>query len=1047
MIDTNKGIIAWFARNTVAANLLMLIIILVGIFSVFSIKKQMFPDIEIKTISIQVPYLGAAPQEVEEGVIDKIEEALEDIEGLEQVTARAMEGMASVSIEVEDNYDVQEVMDEIKVQIDSISSFPEQIERPVIYRNKITNNVMWLSVHGEVPERTLKEFAKDVRDELKTKKIASKVDIMGGLDYEVSIEVSEYKLQEYGLTFDHVANAIRASSLDLPGGSIKADRGDILLRTKSQAYRGSEFKAIPLINRPDGTRLTLGEIANVKDGFIEEEYLSDFDGSNSISIKVDAVGEESVLDIAAKVKSYVAEKKKELPDSINIDWWGDSSYYLQGRLDLMSDNLLMGALLVLVALTLFLELKVAFWVMVGIPVCFLGAIALMPLELFNVSINMLSLFAFILVLGIVVDDAIIIGESAYTEIEHRGLSMDSVITGAKKVAMPATFGVLTTIAAFSPMLMVSGTMGAFWGAIAWVVILTLAFSLVESKLILPAHLTKMKVKTRGSKPSALVKMRQEINRHLKDFIQNKYKPLLELSVKHRYTTFAAFIGLFLIIIGFIGGGFVRWIFFPQIPADFLQGKVVMEDGTSSAATKAAITSVQRAIDEVGLQYEKEIGENTVKHTLAFTEGATSGTVFVELKKPEELELDSDEIIERWREQIPQIAGLKYTDIGGAMGFSGPDIAFQLKSNSLGDLKKATDELKEKIGTFDGIEDIQDSLSGGNQEIVLETKNAADAYGLNKMSIASQVRQGFYGAEAQRIQRDGEEVKVMVRYPKEERSSIGNLENMRIRTADGGEVPFALVADYNLQPSYSTITRIDGVRSVSVTAKVDKRVAEPSQILQSIQKDFIPDLLAKYPNVESALDGTSKDEAESMVDLAKAALFALFCIYALMAIPLKSYSQPLIIMSVIPFGLIGAIVGHMMLGMDLSILSMFGIIALAGVVVNDSLIMVDFVNRARAQGIAIKQAAIEAGTQRFRAIILTSLTTFLGLAPIIFFEKSLQAKIVIPMATSLAFGIVFATVITLILIPALYVILDDMKKLVGRKGEVDEAQEAAEKIMT
>lgn len=1047
MIDTNKGIIAWFARNTVAANLLMLIIILVGIFSVFSIKKQMFPDIEIKTISIQVPYLGAAPQEVEEGVIDKIEEALEDIEGLEQVTARAMEGMASVSIEVEDNYDVQEVMDEIKVQIDSISSFPEQIERPVIYRNKITNNVMWLSVHGEVSERTLKEFAKDVRDELKTKKIASKVDIMGGLDYEVSIEVSEYKLQEYGLTFDHVASAIRASSLDLPGGSIKADRGDILLRTKSQAYRGSEFKAIPLITRPDGTRLTLGEIANVKDGFIEEEYLSDFDGSNSISIKVDAVGEESVLDIAAKVKSYVAEKKKELPDSINIDWWGDSSYYLQGRLDLMSDNLLMGALLVLVALTLFLELKVAFWVMVGIPVCFLGAIALMPLELFNVSINMLSLFAFILVLGIVVDDAIIIGESAYTEIEHRGLSMDSVITGAKKVAMPATFGVLTTIAAFSPMLMVSGTMGAFWGAIAWVVILTLAFSLVESKLILPAHLTKMKVKTRGSKPSALVKMRQEVNRHLKDFIQNKYKPLLELSVKHRYTTFAAFIGLFLIIIGFIGGGFVRWIFFPQIPADFLQGKVVMEDGTSSAATKAAITSVQRAIDEVGLQYEKEIGENTIKHTLAFTEGATSGTVFVELKKPEELELDSDEIIERWREQIPQIAGLKYTDIGGAMGFSGPDIAFQLKSNSLGDLKKATDELKEKIGTFDGIEDIQDSLSGGNQEIVLETKNAADAYGLNKMSIASQVRQGFYGAEAQRIQRDGEEVKVMVRYPKEERSSIGNLENMRIRTADGGEVPFALVADYNLQPSYSTITRIDGVRSVSVTAKVDKRVAEPSQILQSIQKDFIPDLLAKYPNVESALDGTSKDEAESMVDLAKAALFALFCIYALMAIPLKSYSQPLIIMSVIPFGLIGAIVGHMMLGMDLSILSMFGIIALAGVVVNDSLIMVDFVNRARAQGIAIKQAAIEAGTQRFRAIILTSLTTFLGLAPIIFFEKSLQAKIVIPMATSLAFGIVFATVITLILIPALYVILDDMKKLVGRKGEVDEAQEAAEKIMT
>lgn len=1046
MIDTNKGLIAWFARNSVAANLLMAIIFIAGAFAAFTIKKQMFPDLTINTISIQVPYLGAAPQEVEEGIIDKIEESLENIEGLKKVTARAMEGMASISIDVEDNYDVQEVMDEVKVQVDSISSFPAQIERPVIYRNKITNDVMWLSVHGDVSDRTLKEFAKDVRDEIKSKKLASNIQIFGGLDYEVSIEVSEYKLQKYGLSFDQVTNAIRASSLDLPGGSIKADRGDILLRTKSQAYRGDEFRSIPIITRDDGSRLTLEQVATVKDGFVEEEYLSDFDGSNSINIRVNAVGEESVLEIAAAVKAYVAEKKKQLPESIDIDWWGDSSYYLQGRLDLMSDNLLMGALLVLVALTLFLELKVAFWVMVGIPVCFLGAIALMPLDPFNVSINMLSLFAFILVLGIVVDDAIIIGESAYTEIEHRGLSMDSVVTGAKRVAMPATFGVLTTIAAFSPMLMVSGLMGAFWGSIAWVVILTLAFSLIESKLILPAHLAKMRVKTKSEKPSTLVKLRQKVNKVLQQFVQNRYKPLLELSVKHRYTTLAAFFGMFLIIIGFIGGGFVRWIFFPQIPADFLQARVVMEDGTSSAATKAAITSVQKAIEEVGLQYEQEIGENTIKHTLAFTEGPTSGTVFVELKKPEELEMDSDEVIERWREQIPQIAGLKYTDVGGAMGFSGPDIAFQLKSNSLEDLKKATEELKQKIVTFDGIEDIQDSLSGGNQEIVLQTKNAAEAYGLNKLAIASQVRQGFYGEEAQRIQRDGEEIKVMVRYPKEERSSIGNLENMRIRTNDGGEVPFALVADYTLQPSYSTITRIDGVRSVSVTAKVDKRVAEPGQILQTIQEEFIPELLAKYPNVESALDGASKDEAESMQDLAKAALFALFCIYALMAIPLKSYSQPLIIMSVIPFGLIGAIVGHMVLGMDLSILSMFGIIALAGVVVNDSLIMVDFVNRARAQGHAIKHAAIEAGTQRFRAIILTSLTTFLGLAPIIFLEKSLQAKVVIPMATSLAFGIVFATIITLILIPALYVILDDVKKLVGRKGEVDEAQASAEKVM-
>lgn len=1040
MIDTQKGLIAWFARNSVAANLLMFIIIITGVFSLLTIKKQMFPDIQINTITIRVPYLGAAPQEVEEGVIDKIEEALENIDGLKKVTAIASESIATVNIEVENDYDVQEVMDEVKVQVDSISSFPAQTERPVIYRNKMQNNVMWVSVHGDASERSLKEFAKSVRDEIKMKGLASKVEIMGGREYEIAIEISEASLQQYGLTFEQVSNAIKISSLDLPGGSIKSDQGDILLRTKSQAYRGSEFKQIPLLTRADGSRLTLGEVATVRDGFVEQEFLSEFDGNNSINIKIDAVGDESVLKIADDIKNYVAQKKLELPDSVNLDWWGDSAYYLQGRLDLMSDNLLMGALLVLVALTLFLELKVAFWVMVGIPICFLGAIALMPMDMFNVSINMLSLFAFILVLGIVVDDAIIIGESAYTEIEHRGLSIDSVVTGAKRVAMPATFGVLTTIAAFSPMLMVSGMMGAFWGSIAWVVILTLAFSLIESKWILPAHLSKMKLKVQGESSGPLVKIRQSINKRLKHFIDTKYKPLLELSVHYRYTTLALFFAIFLVVVGFIGGGYVRWIFFPQVPSDFLQARIVMEEGTSSASTKAAITAVENAIFKVGKQYETEQGNNVVKHALAFTQGTTAGTVFVELKKPEESEIDSFEVIEAWRKALPDIPSLKYTDIGGAMGFSGPDLSFQLRSTSLEDLKRATKELKDKIAEFEGVDDLQDSLSGGNQEVVLNIKPAANAYGLNQLSISSQVRQGFYGAEAQRIQRDGEEIKVMVRYPKDERSSLGNLESMRLRTPDGGEVPFTMVADYDLQPSYSSITRIDGMRSVNVTAKVDKRIAEPGKIVNQVLTTVIPEIVSKYPTVSSALDGASKDEAESMLDLAKAAVFALFCIYALMAIPLKSYSQPLIIMSVIPFGLIGAILGHMMLGMDLSILSMFGIIALAGVVVNDSLIMVDFVNRARASGVLIKKAAIETGTQRFRAIILTSLTTFLGLAPIIFFEKSLQAKIVIPMATSLAFGIIFATIITLILIPALYVILDDLKRLFGRKGEVDLAAE-------
>jgi multidrug efflux pump subunit AcrB len=1044
MIDTKKGLISWFARNPVAANLLMLIILLSGIASALSIKKQMFPDVQINTISIQVPYLGAAPQEVEEGVIDKVEQAIENIEGLKKVTSVARENLASISIEVENDYDVQEVMDEVKVQVDSISSFPAQTERPVIYRNKMVNEVLKLTLSGKVPEKKLKELAKDIRDEIKAKKLASKVELMGDREYEVSIEVSEFKLQKYGLTFEQVVQAVRGSSLDLPGGSIKSESGDILLRTKSQAYNIEDFNQIPVITNRDGTRILLTHIANVNDGFVEGAHVSMFNGQPAISIKVDAVGDENLLAISERVKAYVDTKAKTLPESVKLDWWGDTAYYLQGRLDLMSENLLLGALLVLIALTLFLELKVAFWVMVGIPICFFGAIALMPLETFNVSINMLSLFAFILVLGIVVDDAIIIGESAYTEIEHRGLTVDSVITGAKRVAMPATFGVLTTIAAFSPMLMVSGVMGAFWGAIAWVVILTLSFSLIESKWILPAHLAKMKVQTRGHKPGPLVRIRQGVNKKLRHFIENRYRPLLEKSVEYRYTTLSIFFAIFILTIGLIGGGYVRWIFFPQVPADFLRANITMNEGTSSYSTTEALNAVQSAVLEVGSEYEKETGTNAVKHVIAFNQSATTGMIFVELRKPEEMELNSYEVIERWRAKLPDIPELKHTDIGGAMGFDGPDVAFQLKSTSLTDLRDAAEELKLHMETFQGVNDIQDSLSGGNEELVLLIKPEAEAFGLTRLSIANQVRQGFYGAEAQRIQRDGEEVKVMIRYPKSERSSIGNLENMRLRTPSGGEVPFNLVADYIKQPSYSTITRIDGVLSVSVTAKADKRQVEPSKVVQQIQMEYIPKLMEKYPSVSTDLFGNSKDEAESMLDLAKAAVFALFCIYALMAIPLKSYSQPIIIMSVIPFGLIGAILGHLVLGMDISILSMFGIIALAGVVVNDSLIMVDFVNRDRAQGHSIKHAAINAGTQRFRAIILTSLTTFLGLVPIIFFEKSLQAQIVIPMATSLAFGIVFATVITLILIPALYVILNDIKGVFGRKGQVDQIAEAASK---
>ncbi|KKL02353.1 efflux RND transporter permease subunit [Rheinheimera mesophila] len=1033
--QTHKGWLAWFARNSVASNLLMVILLLAGMVSVFTIKKQTFPEIQLEQVTIRVPYLGAAPQEVEEGIVDKIEESLRSLNGIKKIRSNAVEGLATVNVEIKSGYDIQEVMNEIKMQVDSISSFPEQTERPVIYHTKFQSNVLWLSVYGDTDQRGLKEFAKDVRDELKKLPGVSKVEVVGALDYEVSIEVSEHKLREYGLTFNQIVSAVRGSSVDLPGGSIKADNGNILLRAKGQAYRQQDFADIVLINRADGTRLLLGDIARVNDGFVEMESFSTFNGKPSVSIKVDAVGEDNTLKIAAAVKDYVQKKKADLPDSMNIDYWGDSSYYLQGRLDLMTDNMLMGALLVLISLTLFLEFRVAFWVMVGIPVCFLGTIALMPLSMFDVSINMISLFGFILVLGILVDDAIIIGESAYTEIEKYGKSAETVIRGAQRVAMPATFGVLTTIAAFIPMLMVGGPQGPIWESIAWVVILCLMFSMVESKFILPAHLIAMDSKpwdpernglfysAGRSCSNGLKWVRTKVSGATDRFVYGRYQRAIAWCIEYRYITATSFFAMMVLMIGLMAGGHVRWVFFPNIPSDFINANLTMMEGSSGQATVQAMRQLEAALVKTNEQIIAKGEEGLVKHRLTFTESDTRGELVIELEKSEGRDIDANEFVRLWREQIPEIAGVKTLQIfSSTSGGGGGDISFQLKSKELEQLRLATEELKTAMSAYQGVYDIEDSISGGNDEIVLKIKPQAEALGISLSDLATQVRQGFYGAEAQRIQRDGEEVKVMVRYPKEERRSVGNLENMKIRTASGAEVPFSQVAEYTAQPSYSAINRVDGERSVTISASVDKALAEPMKITKELQEKVLPQLAQKY-GIETALEGASLEEADAMTDLALGFLLALFVIYALLAIPLKSYTQPLIIMSVIPFGLIGAILGHMMLGLSVSIMSLFGLIALAGVVVNDSLVMVDFVNESRRSGMPLKDAVIGAGTRRFRPIMLTSLTTFLGLAPIVL-EKSLQAQIVVPMAVSLAYGILFATVITLLLIPALYVILDD-----------------------
>jgi len=1039
-MNDNSGAIGWFARNHVAANLLMMLLVLAGLVSAFTIKQQVFPEIKLEQVTIRVAYLGAAPQEVESGVIDKIEESLRQVNGIKKLTSTASEGLATVVAEVDSGYDIQEVMDEIKTQVGSISSLPEQTEKPVVYRTRFTSNVMWLSLHGDVAEANLKELAKDIRDELKLRPGINKVEVVGARPYEISIDVPEQRLREYGLTFEQVVAAVRASSVDLPGGAVKAENGNMLLRAKGQAYVFADFSRIVLLKKPDGSRVMLSDVADIRDDFTESERFSTFDGSSSVSLRVDAIGDDNTLKIAASVKEYVAERKQTLPDTVKLDYWGDASHYLQGRLDLMTDNMLMGALLVLISLTIFLEFRIAFWVMMGIPICFLGALALLPLPWFDVSINMISLFGFILVLGIVVDDAIIIGESAYSEIEKHGKSEESVIRGALKVATPATFGVLTTVAAFAPMLMVGGAQSAIWGSIAWVVVLCLLLSIVESKFILPAHLVRMNTKPWDRQKTGfyalgrfgsdqLRKIREATSNSLQNFIQTRYRPWLQICLDNRYITMATFGAALILTFGLISGGFVRWVFFPNLPSDFIQANLQMEEGASGPATAAALKQIEAALQRANTELGREYNQDVVRHRLAFLNSDTSAQLVVELEKSEGREIDGFEIANRWREQVPEIPGVKSFKINAASmgggGGQGGDLSLQIQGTDLASLQAATQQLKQALAQYDGVFDIDDNLFGGNDEIVLALKPEADLLGISLTDLARQVRYGFFGAEVQRLQRDGEEVKVMVRYPRAERSSLGALESMRIRTAAGGEVPFDQIATYTLQPSYSAITRVDGVRAVTVSASVDKSRVEPSKIIKELQDGILKTLPDQYPGLQTSLGGASLEESDAIRDLMLAAVLALFCIYALMAVPLRSYSQPLLIMSVIPFGLVGAMVGHVVLGLDMSIMSVFGLIALAGVVVNDSLIMVDFVNEARQRGVALRDAVVDAGTQRFRAIILTSLTTFLGLAPIIL-ERSLQAQVVVPMAVSLAFGILFATVITLLLIPVLYLVLEDFK---------------------
>ncbi|MET1254600.1 efflux RND transporter permease subunit [Aliikangiella maris] len=1028
--EKQNGLIAWFTYNPVAANLLMIFIIIGGFISYQMMTKRMQPDIQFNSVNIQVAYLGAAPEEVEQGVILKIEEAIQDVKGIKRINSTASEGYASVVAEIENDIDLEDAVNEIKIRVDAISTLPGETEKPVIAKSEFSSGVLWLSIFGDMDQKTRQAITQEVRDEIMALPEVNKANILGSRGYEIAVEITDATLRAYNLTMTEVANKIRQFSIDLPGGEIKTNGGDIRLRTIGQAYSESEFAQLILRTNPDGTRLLLGDIATIHDGFVESTDYARFNGKPASVIQVQSLGEQNDIAIAKAVHQYVEEKNKALPEGAKIEPWGDGASYLQQRLDMMFSNMGMGVILVFILLTLFLRFKVALWVLIGIPICFFGAFLFMDkVGDISTNINFLSLFGLILVLGIVVDDAIIIGESVYSEVKEKGHSIDNVINGAKKVAVPATFGVLTTIAAFLPLLTLDFVYAPFFEAIAVVVILCLIFSLIESKWILPAHLAHMKYDAYDEKSADwLGKLQHKTREGMESFAKNQYRRALDVCVKSRYLALVCFTSLLVLSIALIKSGLIKSEPFPSIPGDMIQARFSLNDGSPVSVRDNLIARMEAAIEKVDAELTLQNGgESLALHALAWTETDTQGGMLVELTKAETRIVDSLTFEKAWRNAVGEVAGVKEMRFISTTGAGGDAaISFRLAGSNYDNLERASRELQHKLMEYEGVYDIRTSNSTGNREIELSLKPSAETLGITLADLGRQVRQAFFGEEAQRIQRGKDEIKVMVRYPKEERKSITNLENMRIRTPKGDWVPFSAVAEFKLGKSVSAIQREDRKRAVSVMADFDPDKVQSSLITKEINQEFIPELIKKYPGVSSELSGQAKDMRELFTELGRSMLLAVILIYILLAIPLKSYIQPFMVMSVIPFGFIGAIIGHLIFDKSFSMMSGFGIIALTGVVVNDSLLMVEFVNRARREGLPLLDSVLQAGTQRFRAIMLTSLTTFFGLLPIMF-ETSLQAQIIIPMALSLAFGILLATLITLFLIPSLYLILEDFRR--------------------
>ncbi len=1031
----SRGLILRFIQNPVAANLLMVVLLVGGAVSASRLQSQVFPTISPGTVTVTVPFPGATPAEVEESITRRVEEAVLGIDGVKRVNSTASENVGTVVIETNDFADRQLVKDDVESAVDRLSDFPpENAEKPVVVAPKPTGGVVTLAVVGDVGPLALRRAAEEIERDLLTQPGVSLVSLSGDRDYEISIEVSEDTLRRYDMTFGDVASAVRESSLDLAGGSIASDSGEVLLRTNKKRQTGAAFETIIVRTLPDGSVITLADVAEVRDGFVREQLINLYNGRPAVFVDVKRAEAEDVLKVKAAVDEFLASYTP--PPGIELVEFRDETRLLRERVNLLLRNGLFGFALVFTFLVLMLDLKLAVWVSTGIATAFMGGFLLFGV--LGVTITMISLFGLIIVLGLVVDDAIVIGENIDSERQHGWSGEIAANRGAHGVMAPVSVGVLTSVAAFAPLLVTGGTFGDVTRAIPLVVISVLLMSMVEAFCILPSHLSHGGPWSRG----LIATVQQRVAATVANIRDNVIEPAVAFAARWRYATVAMAIAFFILCLSLVQNGQVRFIFFPQIEGNNISASVTMPEGTPFERTDAAVRRITAAASEVADAVRQESGEE-IFVTVTSTSGGNAaqgvgpgaqsgfgtseniGQVRIELTPFGQRRMPAAEIERRWRAAVGDIEGAERVTVSSTVARFGDDVDYELAHQDEDQLIAAAESMKQRLRQIDGVNEIEDSFDLGKRQLVFELTPAGIAAGLRPADVAVQVRQGFFGEEVQRIQRGREEIRVYVRYPESTRADLESLDDFRVRLPNGDRAPLLTVASVEESRAYSSIERIDGRRVVSVSANVDEAISTPNIANAKIVASLMPGLERDFAGLRWVQAGSTREQNEDLADIGSAFFIVLLIIYAMIATQLRSYLQPLAILVSIPLGVAGAILGHLVLGFPLSFISIFGIVALAGVAVNASVVLMDLYNRRRREGLDPIEAAASAAARRFRPIVLTTMTTAMGLTPLLF-EKSPQAQFLIPMGVSLGFGIVVSGFMVIFVTPSVAVIIEDLR---------------------